>query len=109
MSIFIDKNTKVLIQGITGKEGSFWTKHMQDMGTKITCGVTPGKKGQKVEGIPVYNSVREAVAEHEAEASMLFVPAPLYQRRGVRSPGCGDQKDRHYSRWNPPSRDHGDP
>jgi succinyl-CoA synthetase alpha subunit len=82
MSIFIDRNTKVLIQGITGKEGSYWTKHMQDMGTKITCGVTPGRKGQEVEGIPVYNSVREAVAVHEAEASMLFVP-PRFTKDAV--------------------------
>jgi succinyl-CoA synthetase alpha subunit len=82
MSIFINKDTKVLIQGITGKEGSFWTKHMQDMGTIITCGVTPGKKGQEVEGIPVYNSVREAVAENEVEASMLFVP-PRFTKDAV--------------------------
>ena len=82
MSIFINKETKVLIQGITGKEGRFWTKHMQDMGTIITCGVTPGKKGQEEEGIPVYNSVREAVAENEVEASMLFVP-PRFTKDAV--------------------------
>ena len=82
MSIFINKDTKVLIQGITGKEGSYWTRHMQDMGTQITCGVTPGKKGQEVEGIPVYNSVREAAAENEADASMLFVP-PRFTKDAV--------------------------
>lgn len=82
MSIFIDKNTKVLIQGITGKEGSFWTNHMKEMGTHISCGVTPGKRGQFVEGIPVYNSVREALRENQAEASMLFVP-PRFTKDAV--------------------------
>ncbi|MBI9104573.1 MAG: succinate--CoA ligase subunit alpha [Spirochaetales bacterium] len=74
MSIFLDENTKVLIQGITGKEGSFWTKHMKEMGTKVICGVTPGKEGQTVEELPVYHSVRRAVAQHEVDAAMLFVP-----------------------------------
>jgi succinyl-CoA synthetase alpha subunit len=82
MSIFIDKDTKVMIQGITGKEGSFWTNHMKEMGTNISCGVTPGKKGQSVEGIPVYNSVREALSENQAEASMLFVP-PRFTKDAV--------------------------
>lgn len=74
MSIFIDETTKVMVQGITGKEGSFWTKHMKEMGTDVVCGVTPGKEGQNVEGIPIYHSVRRAMAEHKAEASMVFVP-----------------------------------
>lgn len=75
MSIFVDRSTKVLIQGITGKEGAFWTKHMQAMGTNIVAGVTPGKQGQQIEGIPVYHSVRNAVIEKKVDASMLFVPA----------------------------------
>ena len=74
MSIFIDKSTRVIIQGITGKEGSFWTKHMMDLGTNVICGVTPGKEGQVVEGAPVYNSVRRALQHHEVDAAMLFVP-----------------------------------
>jgi len=82
MSIFIDKKTRVMIQGITGKEGSFWTGHMRDMGTSVMCGVTPGKAGQDVDGIPVYNSVREAVKAHEVEASMLFVP-PRFTKDAV--------------------------
>ncbi len=77
MSIFIDQSTKVLVQGITGKEGSFWTKHMIDLGTNVVAGVTPGKEGQVVEGKPVYNTVRKAVENHEVEASMLFVPPRL--------------------------------
>ncbi len=82
MSIFIQKDTNVLIQGITGSEGSFWTKHMIDMGTKVVAGVTPGKAGQEVEGVKVYNSVRDAVKEHHIEASMLFVP-PRFTKDAV--------------------------
>ncbi|MBN2604887.1 MAG: CoA-binding protein [Bacilli bacterium] len=74
MSIFIDRDTKVCVQGITGKEGSYWTKHMMELGTNVVCGITPGKEGQEVEGLPVYNSVKNAVAKHEIDASMLFVP-----------------------------------
>jgi succinyl-CoA synthetase alpha subunit len=77
MSIFIDQSTRVCVQGITGKEGSFWTKHMIELGTQVVCGVTPGKEGQLVEGVPVYNSVRNAVMNHKVDASMLFVPPKL--------------------------------
>ncbi len=82
MSIFIKKDTRVLIQGITGKEGSFWTNHMKGMGTSIVAGVTPGKEGQEIEGIPVYHSVERAVRRHEVDASMLFVP-PRFTRDAV--------------------------
>jgi len=82
MSIYITKDTNVLIQGITGSEGSFWTKHMIEMGTKVVAGVTPGKAGQEVEGVKVYNSVRDAVKEHNIEASMLFVP-PRFTKDAV--------------------------
>jgi len=82
MSIFIDKTTRVIIQGITGKEGSFWTKHMMDLGTNVVCGVTPGKEGQTVEGVPVYNSVRRALLHHEVDAAMLFVP-PRFTKDAV--------------------------
>ena len=74
MSIYIDENTRIIVQGITGKEGSFWTKHMKDMGSNVVAGVTPGKEGQDVEGIPVYHSVRNAVVKHKVDAAMLFVP-----------------------------------
>jgi len=77
MSIFIDKSTKVCVQGITGKEGSFWTKHMIDLGTNVVCGVTPGREGQEIEGIKVYNSMKKACDNHEIDASMLFVPPKL--------------------------------
>jgi succinyl-CoA synthetase alpha subunit len=74
MSIFIDRNTRIIVQGITGKEGSFWTQHMIDMGSRVVAGVTPGKGGQFFGEVPVYHSVRSAVAKHEADASMIFVP-----------------------------------
>ncbi len=74
MSIFIDRDTRVLVQGITGNEGSFWAHHMIELGTKVVAGVTPSKEGQTVENIPVYHSVRRAVAEHAVDAAMLFVP-----------------------------------
>ena len=73
--ILVDKNTRVLVQGITGREGSFHTKQMLDYGTKIVAGVTPGKGGQEVHGVPVYNSVKEAQKEHQIDASIIFVPA----------------------------------
>ncbi len=73
--ILIDRNTRVLVQGITGREGSFHTRQMLDYGTKVVAGVTPGKGGQEVHGVPVYNSVKEALKEHEIDASIIFVPA----------------------------------
>jgi len=82
MSIFIEKDTKVLIQGITGSEGSFWTEHILGIGTNVVAGVTPGKEGQKVEGVNVYNTVRKAVAETQADASVLFVP-PRFAKDAV--------------------------
>ncbi|MEX1040945.1 MAG: succinate--CoA ligase subunit alpha [Pirellulaceae bacterium] len=74
MSILIDKNTKVICQGITGKVGAFHTKGCLEYGTKMVGGVTPGKKGEKVEGLPVFDTVEEAVAETGADATMIFVP-----------------------------------
>jgi succinyl-CoA synthetase alpha subunit len=82
MSIFIDHTVRVLVQGITGGEGSFWTKHMIEMGTSIVAGVTPGKEGQTVEGIQVYHTVRRALADHKADAAMLYVP-PRFTKDAV--------------------------
>ncbi len=75
MCILVDKNTRLLVQGITGREGSFHTKQMKDFGTKIVAGVTPGKGGQDVYGVPVFDSVQEAVDEFHPNASIIFVPA----------------------------------
>ncbi|MCK4352339.1 succinate--CoA ligase subunit alpha [candidate division WOR-3 bacterium] len=74
MSILIDENTKVVGQGITGRDGAFHTKKMLEYGTKVVAGVTPGKGGQKVDGVPVFNTVKEAVEETGANTSCIFVP-----------------------------------
>ena len=75
MGILVNKNTKVIVQGITGKAASFHTKQMIEYGTKIVGGVTPGKAGQEVEGVPVFNTVADAVKATGANASVVYVPA----------------------------------
>ena len=75
MAILVGSDTRAIVQGITGRQGSFHTKLMLDYGTNIVAGVTPGKGGQSVWGVPVYDTVREALAEHDANASIIFVPA----------------------------------
>lgn len=78
MAILINENTRALVQGITGKEGERCTKFMLDYGTTVVCGVTPGKGGQSIHGVPVYNSIKEALGKHpEVNASVVFVPAKL--------------------------------
>ena len=75
--ILADRNTKVIVQGITGKAATFHTKQMLAYGTKIVGGVTPGKAGQVVEGMPVFNTVEDAVRATGATASVIYVPAPF--------------------------------
>ncbi|MCK4605738.1 MAG: succinate--CoA ligase subunit alpha [candidate division Zixibacteria bacterium] len=77
MSIFIDKKTKVLVQGITGRDGSFHAQQMKSAGTKVVGGVTPGKGGASVGGIPVFNSMAEAVKKTGANTSVIYVPPPF--------------------------------
>ncbi|MCK9175490.1 MAG: succinate--CoA ligase subunit alpha [Desulforhopalus sp.] len=77
MSVFLDKNTRLLVQGITGKEGQFHTRQCVAYGTNVVAGMTPGKGGQKMDGIPVYNSVREATEATKPNASMILVPPPF--------------------------------
>ena len=78
MSIFIDKSTTVIVQGITGRDGSFHSKQMIEYGTKIVAGVTPGKGGQKFEGtVPIFNTVAEAMQATNANTSVIYVP-PMY-------------------------------
>ncbi len=74
MSVLVDENTKLLVQGITGNEGSFHTRRCMAFGTKVVCGVTPGKDGMSFDGVPVFNYVDQAVKETGANASMIFVP-----------------------------------
>jgi succinyl-CoA synthetase alpha subunit len=83
MSIFVDKNTKLLVQGITGKEGQFHTRQCIEYGTQVVAGVTPGKGGQSMDAVPVFNSVREAVRETGANCSMIFVP-PAFAASAIR-------------------------
>ncbi|MEE9604099.1 MAG: succinate--CoA ligase subunit alpha [Candidatus Scalindua sp.] len=77
MSILINKDTKVICQGITGNSGRFHTKHMLEYGTKILAGITPGKGGSQVYKIPVFDSVEEAVEKTECDTSIIYVPAPF--------------------------------
>ena len=75
MSVLIDRNSKVVCQGITGNQGSFHTEQCIEYGTRVVSGVTPGRGGEEHLGVPVYNTMREAVAETGAEVSMIYVPA----------------------------------
>ena len=77
MSILIDQDTRVIVQGITGKMARFHTADMLAYGTNVVAGVVPGKGGQTVEGLPVFDTVEEAVAQTDAEASLVFVPPPF--------------------------------
>lgn len=77
MAIYVDKNTRLIVQGITGQAGAFHTKACKEYGTQVVGGVTPGKGGEHFEGIPIFNSVADAVKETRANATMIYVPAPF--------------------------------
>jgi succinyl-CoA synthetase alpha subunit len=78
VSVFIDRNTKLIVQGITGRDGSFHAKQMMEYGTQVVAGVTPGKGGQQFEGsVPVFNTVEEAVQATGANTSVIYVPPPF--------------------------------
>ncbi len=77
MSILINKQSKIVCQGITGNQGSFHTEQCMDYGTNVVAGVTPGRGGEEALGVPVYNTMREAVVETGADVSMIYVPAPF--------------------------------
>ena len=77
MAVLVDRDTHVLVQGITGREGEFHTRQLLDYGTQIVAGVTPGKGGLEVLGVPVFDTVKQAVAATGADASVVFVPAPF--------------------------------
>ncbi len=77
MSILIDKNTRLVVQGITGRDGGFHTRQMLDYGTRVVAGVTPGKGGESVHGVPVFDSVQEAVQAARANTAVIYVPAPF--------------------------------
>lgn len=77
MSILIDRNTRLIVQGITGRDGGFHASKMKSYGTQVVGGTSPGKAGDKVDGIPVFNTVKDAVTETQANTSVIFVPAPF--------------------------------
>lgn len=77
MSIFVNKETKLLVQGITGREGQFHTRQCMEYGTQVVAGVTPGKAGQKMDDVPVFNTVKDAVSATGTNCSMIFVPPPF--------------------------------
>ena len=77
MSIFVDKQTRVMVQGITGREGQFHTRQCVAYGSQVVAGVTPGKAGQKMDDVPVFNTVKDAVTKTGANCSMIFVPPPF--------------------------------
>jgi len=77
VAIIIDENTQVAVQGMTGNQGRFHTKQMLAYGTKIVAGISPGKGGQEVEGVPVYDTMTAAAQDHRIDASVLFIPAPF--------------------------------
>ena len=77
MAIWIDENTKVVVQGITGREGSYHAAQCREYGTQVVAGVTPGKGGMSQDGVPVFDTVQEAVENEGASASMILVPAPF--------------------------------
>ncbi len=89
MAIFADKNTKVLVQGITGKEGMFHARACIEYGTKIVAGVTPGKGGQKMDAVPVFNTVKEAMEKTGANCSLIFVPPPFAADAVLEAAGAG--------------------
>ena len=89
MSILLNRETKVLVQGITGRVGRVQTKWMLEYGTNIVAGVTPGKGGEEVEGVPVYNTIDEAVAQRGAEASLFFVPPPAFKQAAFQTIDAG--------------------
>jgi succinyl-CoA synthetase alpha subunit len=91
MSILLNRGTRVLVQGITGRIGSVQTKWMVEYGTNVVAGVTPGRGGEEVDGIPVYNTVDEAVRERGAQASVFFVPAAAVKNAALQTLKAGIQ------------------
>lgn len=89
MAILVGKDTRALVQGITGSQGSFHTKLMLEYGTKIVAGVTPGKGGTEVEGVPVFDTAEETMSHFKANASIIFVPAPFAKDAALENIAAG--------------------
>ena len=104
MSILVDKNTRLVTTGITGSEGTFHTLRNRDYGTSVVAGVTPGKGGQDVDGIPVFNTIAEAVDKQGANTAMIFVPPQVRGRLDPRGRGGRDRVDHRDHRGHPRPR-----
>jgi malate-CoA ligase subunit alpha len=89
MSILVDSSNKVLVQGVTGRIGQFHTQEMRQAGTNVVAGVTPGRGGTEVEGVPVYDTVREAVVDTGADTSIVFVPPPFAADAAMEAASAG--------------------
>jgi len=90
MAILVNESTRVVVQGITGREGRARAKLMRDYGTRVVAGCTPGRGGETVDGVPVYDTVLEAVEAHGGlDASVIFVPAPLVKDAALESIAAG--------------------
>ncbi len=100
MSIFVDESTRLCVQGITGRDGAFHTCGMIEYGTNVVCGVTPGKGGQTAHGVPVFDTVGDAVRETGANTSITFVPARFAARRDTRGGRGGSRAGRRHLRGN---------
>jgi len=93
MSIIIDENTKVIVQGITGREGSLRSRYMKGYGTKVVAGTSPGRRGEEVDGIPVYNTVKEAIkAQGSIDMSVTFIPGPALKTAVMEAIDAGIKK-----------------
>jgi len=92
MSVLVDKNTRLIVQGITGKEGTFHAKGCAEYGTKVVGGITPGKGGSTHEGWPVFNTVADAVTKTGANATVITPPSSLFRRPSPQTPS-----------WRPPT------
>ncbi len=109
MTILLDRKTAVLVQGITGKIGSFHAKEMMEYGTNIVGGVTPGKGGASEHGVPVFDTMKEAVEQTGATASIVFVPPPFAAEFNHGSSRCWHQNlCRHHRRHPCPGHDQGE-
>jgi succinyl-CoA synthetase alpha subunit len=93
MSIIIDENTKVIVQGVTGREGSLRSRYMKGYGTKVVAGTSPGRRGEEVDGIPVYNTVKEAIkAQGSIDMSVTFIPGPVLKMAVMEAIDAGIKK-----------------
>ena len=100
MAVLVDKNTRLIVQGITGREGTFHAKGCAEYGTKVVGGVTPGKGGTTHEGWPVFNTVEEAVKETGANVTVIFVPPPFAADGILEAADCGDSAGHLHHRRN---------